>query len=372
MMNVSITSRSRVRAGIGWIRVLSAAFLCVLAASCAPSLKTVRVPSNAVADEARVQRELSLRTLADHWQRSARIHYTIVRNAGTLGGKKSRQDFGLTLHDLTFYPTPDRDIAAKLFGAGDRVTVRDVLPDSPAAAAGMRQGDTLVSINGTALGERHTAQAVELLKIPSEGPCTIEIQVLRAGRVRALRLTSTQVCDIPAFVVSSDAVNAYTDGSRVFVTTGMLNFAERDEDLALVVGHEIAHAALGHVTKRRVNSLLGSLVDAVVQVKTGFDTGGLGQRMGGIVFSRAFEAEADYLGAYLAARAGYDLHGAPQFWRKMSQDHPGSSRSNFFSTHPTSPERFVALERIVQEIRDKQERKLPLEPDRKSESASRE
>ena len=71
------------------------------------------------------------------------------------------------------------------------------------------------------------------------------------------------------------------------------------------------------------------------------------------LFSQLFEAEADYVGLYLVARAGYMVKDAPKFWRRMGIAHPASIHSNHAASHPGTPEWFVALEQTVVEILEK-------------------
>jgi len=84
-------------------------------------------------------------------------------------------------------------------------------------------------------------------------------------------------------------------------------------------------------------------------------------RAGQRAYSVAFEREADYVGAYYAARAGYDLAGAEEFWRSYSLESPDSIR--LATTHPVTPVRFVQIQKVVAEIADKQRRNEPLIPE---------
>jgi hypothetical protein len=83
----------------------------------------------------------------------------------------------------------------------------------------------------------------------------------------------------------------------------------------------------------------------------------------------AFEREADYVGAYYAARAGYDLTGAEHGWRDFGLLHP--DRIRFAKTHPTTPVRFVQMQKVAAEIADKLRRQLPLEPELRFTNADR-
>ena len=147
-----------------------------------------------------------------------------------------------------------------------------------------------------------------------------------------------------------------------------MRIARTDAQLALVLGHELAHANLGHLDKQWANQVLGWAGGAAIDgglVLGGIWTGGIFARQfaraGERAFSVDFEREADYVGAYYAARAGYDLTGAEEFWRTFSLESPDAIRTA--RTHPVTPVRFVQMQKVAAEIADKQRRNAPLMPE---------
>ena len=96
----------------------------------------------------------------------------------------------------------------------------------------------------------------------------------------------------------------------------------------------------------------------------------MGMQAGAIAYAKDFEAEADYLGTYLAARAGFEISDAPLLWRRMAVEHPGSIGRGFMATHPSTPERATALARTVEEIEGKIASGQPLVPERLPAAAS--
>jgi predicted Zn-dependent protease len=87
------------------------------------------------------------------------------------------------------------------------------------------------------------------------------------------------------------------------------------------------------------------------------------------VYSVEFEQEADYVGLYFMAQAGYKIDEAPNFWRRMATSN--SSSISMKSSHPTHPERFLALETTVKEIKDKIANNQPLKPEMKATSSTK-
>lgn len=71
------------------------------------------------------------------------------------------------------------------------------------------------------------------------------------------------------------------------------------------------------------------------------------------MFSQGYEREADYLGLYFMARAGFDPTKAPEVWRRMAAEYPAAIKETFLSTHPSTPERAATLEATIREINAK-------------------
>lgn len=165
-------------------------------------------------------------------------------------------------------------------------------------------------------------------------------------------------------------INAYADGENVVITPAMMRFVRSDEELALVLAHEYAHNAMGHVSSKQVNAIAGALLGAAVDAlaaSQGYGGNGdfmrAGAQIGAGSYSVAFEQEADYVGLYIAARSGYNVKKAIHFWRRFSVREP--ELIDVSTTHPTNPERFIALQKVIYEIDYKRKHHIPLVPDLK-------
>jgi len=190
----------------------------------------------------------------------------------------------------------------------------------------------------------------------------IPFTVKREDETVSVEVTPVPVCDYPFHVVQDDAVNATADSETMEVYTGMIRFVENDDELALILGHELAHNTMEHIQKSEGNYVAGALVGAVFGAILGVDLSGVGGRIGAGAFSQEFEAEADYVGVYYAARAGFDVSGVAKLWRRMAARNPGSIHLSG-STHPSSAKRFIAIEKTAEEVTAKKTKGEALVPE---------
>ena len=149
-----------------------------------------------------------------------------------------------------------------------------------------------------------------------------------------------------------------------------MRLTKTDNELALIVGHELAHITAGHFGKQGQNQIVGMIGGAAADAllaAAGLNTGGALTssfgRIGRNAFSPDFEKEADYIGLYFAARAGYSIKGVETFWRRMADEDPKSIR--FAGTHPTTAERFLVIAKTDGEIAAKRRKGVALRPNKK-------
>jgi len=161
-------------------------------------------------------------------------------------------------------------------------------------------------------------------------------------------------------LVQSDEVNAWCmPGGKVVVYTGLLPVAKDETGLAVVLGHEIAHAIAGHGGERMSQQLLaqmgGAALDVALQSKPQQTRAmwssvyGVGAQYGALLpFSRQQESEADHLGLVFMAMAGYGPHQAITFWTRMSAS-GGQKPPELLSTHPSDQRRIDDLRNLMPE-----------------------
>ena len=164
-------------------------------------------------------------------------------------------------------------------------------------------------------------------------------------------------------LIDSDQKNAWAmPGGKVVVYTGILEVAQNDAGLAVVMGHEIAHAIARHGSERMTQGLtitLGgvaldkALEDEPSATRNIFLTSyGIGATVGIMLpYSRTHETEADRLGLIFMAMAGYAPEEAVGFWQRMAQSKDGSGPPEFLSTHPADETRIRNIKANLYEAR---------------------
>ena len=162
-------------------------------------------------------------------------------------------------------------------------------------------------------------------------------------------------------LVEDEAINAWCmPGGKVVVYTGLLPVAQSESGLAVVMGHEIAHAIANHGNERMSEGLLAqfggmalakALEQKPQQTQDLFLTAyGLGATVGRILpHGRTQESEADHLGLIFMALAGYNPNDAITFWQRMAAAKEGAAPPEFLSTHPSDETRIRKIREAIPE-----------------------
>lgn len=272
--------------------------------------------------------------------RVARIGYRI----GLAGAPLCPDPYPLTgmlLQHLAEYGFADRDQAIELYGLDRGPGVLAVVEDSPAARAGIVAGDVLIAVNGTAfpspvtiaagLDNEEARPGIRMSEGWLEqalGRGAAQLTLLREGQEIQVRLEPESGCPARVRLARSDQVNAFANHGYAIMTTSLLNFLESDDELAIVLGHEIAHVILKHPEKLEAQGVPEGLFRSF---------GSNARRV------RATEVEADKLGLKLAWRAGYDVAAAIPYWRRYYGKY--AVMPQLFRTHPSLHDR----ERLIRE-----------------------
>jgi predicted Zn-dependent protease len=192
---------------------------------------------------------------------------------------------------------------------------------------------------------------------------------LRVGRIFVRLRTITGIEQKVAYqMVGGSEPNAFAaplDPKKtkfdyvVAVSYGMVAFTQNDDELAAVIGHELAHIAKGHIESKSTRRTIGGILGGIASVTVGVATGGAvipnlvgtGSKLGAIVYSKEQETEADHLGIAYAYRAGFNPEAGVAIWERFAREVPASDKKSILSTHPASSERMTRLKTTVDSIK---------------------
>lgn len=160
-------------------------------------------------------------------------------------------------------------------------------------------------------------------------------------------------------LVEDPTVNAWCmPGGKVVFYTGIMPICEDETGLAVVMGHEIAHAVARHGNERMSQGVLinggGVALDVLTSEEPGLardillQSYGIGSALGTLAYSRNHESEADKMGMVFMAMAGYDPRDAAEFWKRMAEV-GGQAPPEFLSTHPSNERRIADIEAFLPE-----------------------
>ncbi len=338
--------------------------LVLFTAACAPTTQGPVVSSEAAQAEAVIQREAAVREMVDEQARAQRVAQPILVSNAQLCGTDVGLYTGAAYLASSQAQREFRQTYADIYGIVEQPTVLQVLPNSPASGK-LKTGDIVKTVNGKKISKGASGvMALRNLSKKNEDKHAFEYVVERGGKDVSVSVMPEYACNYDVMVAPDERINAFDDGKSIVVTRGMMRFASSDNELALVLGHELAHNSRAHARAKTGNAVIGSLLGAVVTVATGVDVTSLGRDIGAGAYSQRFESEADYVGLYHTARAGYPIADAPQFWRRMASSNPEAIHLSG-SSHPSTAVRFVALDQTVKEIQSKKTAGRTLAPEEK-------
>ena len=255
--------------------------------------------------------------------------------------------FGVSLHHISQYEPAYHAAAQAAFGLDDTFpSILAVAEGSPASAAGLKPNDTLRAVNGADLADKGRGQTsaasydavsaamTALEALPEQREAILSIA--RGGQRLEVNVSPQNVCRSRVELAPGNAINANANGLVAQISGRLVDWVESDDELALVIAHEMAHNLLDHPKRLNEKSALSGLATSL----------GLAGRA-----QRQMEMEADRMGIVMAAGAGYNYKIAPDFWARLNSNSPLASF--LATTHPKTPTRRENAQRVVDELNTK-------------------
>ena len=382
-----------VHRSIGLLALASACYL----VGCMPLSEPVAPEVVGILDSHAIESQAE--SYSEHWAEKQRIYglvYPILKENVDLCGSNVVDEMGiewLTLNDLDGRL---RRSAASSLGVSTFPFLNVVVPGSSAHLAGLRQGDTLKSINGEAVEEdRLTTVPASmdeerfyrwkfnriLQKAIRSGP-TIRITYQRDGEPFETEMHHVKRCDYRVVLLDSDEVASISKGRTIWISKGLYELAQSDVEFQTMVAHELAHRILnhrfntssGHKVAQGIDTFINVVwtIGAIGAALSGDDLGGPPGRLFASDdpdkwHNREQELEADYLSMYILARAGVDFRESVGFWSRAPDESPLSD------VHVIEEdERLAHLLATEREIQKKKSENVPLIPNASGEVSANE
>ncbi len=331
------------------------------AAAAAPALAPPGARLIRAADRARV------------WRVGSRL-----RTAGAPLCKDTEHVFGFLVVDRPDFDSSWLESENKTGEPSVQLRVWEVRDDLMSASNLLARGDGILAVDGermTSLDDFNDAMASARRK----GVAILSVKRLDGdGSVSEVLLAGEPACDQDIHLVHDNVIATYPTGGDIYLTTALLETLESDDELALMISHDIAHETLGHLTRKRVQMGVGLLAEAAIMVFTAIPPTGSLARFGKHAFAGGMERDADRHGMYIAARAGYDPGPSAGLWTRFADRvrHPRSADETLghryrintdalLMNHPLSQERVDAMESVSGNIVRQRAAGLALVPDTK-------
>jgi len=297
------------------------------------------------------------------YPRIFRIGYQLVRSP-VPGHSKDEPNYNfvgvgaeeLKSHIRSFYNVPPEIKGVHVVG---------LYPGSQAAALDLGRGDLILSMDGKkvkSLGKFYK-------RIRKAKNDLIDAEVWRRGETLHVSLPVEKVYYNAQFLLNpTPNFDASASISKINVAIGAIRYARNDDELAVIMGHELAHVSLKHSHKNLGigvgTTILATGTAAVIDYFTVPGVGNLivspVEKASSAAISRRYEREADYYGMQHSFHSGYDVTNGAQIFARLATDSPNFAILSYtFASHPKTTERFLRLEKIIDEFKMTYPHKFP-------------
>lgn len=229
----------------------------------------------------------------------------------------------------------------------------NLLPESTLMSMSLENYNKFLKENNTVSATQKDAKLVK--KVGSKISHSVETYLKKTGKSKRVKNYKWEFN-----LVNDNTVNAWCmPGGKVVVYSGIMPVTEGEDGLAVIMGHEIAHAIARHGNERMSQQLLVALGGVSLAVALNEKPQktqelfllayGVGAGSGVLAYSRKHESEADKMGMVFMAKAGYNPENAVDFWYRMKEQTGGSKVPNFLRTHPTHDKRIKKIREYLPE-----------------------
>ena len=296
----------------------------VLSVSCSTNKNIAYKDEISLAEEKEilVQKKILINEMAKASIKIHKITWPILLANKEKCKKNKNKSYGNLFADIHDLPEEDKEIFLTLFNnkidpkyfnkykVSGFPVILSVAKTSPSYHAGLLENDIILEIN-----DKNTKNFREKLAFVLEKKKILKLKILRGKKEIKVSMIGTQSCSFNVQVLPSGFPNAFADGEKVFITMAAIMLSQTKDELAFLIGHELAHNIL-HYRNFEANEANLKAIDYLDKPK-------IRQIKNILVWSNEKrEIEADIEGLHLAFKAGFSLDNVNDYWRRLSVFNP--------------------------------------------------
>ncbi len=269
-----------------------------------------------------VQKKILIKEMAKASIKVHKISWPILLANKQKCKDNKKKSYGTLFADVNDLPEEDKTIFSTLFNnfidpkyfqkyqVDGFPIILSIAKNSPAYNAGLLKNDIILEIN-----DKNTQNFRKKLLFILESKEYLKLKILRGKQEIKVNMTGVQSCSYNVQVLPSGFPNAFADGEKVFITMAAIKLAQTKDELAFLIGHELAHNILHYrnFDSNEANLLAIDYLDKpkIRQLKSIF-----------VWSNENREIEADIEGIHLAFKAGFSLENVNDYWRRLSVFNP--------------------------------------------------
>tara|TARA_Y100001970_G_scaffold248173_1_gene317510 strand:+ start:323 stop:1363 length:1041 start_codon:yes stop_codon:yes gene_type:complete len=307
-------------------------------------------------EEIFLQKELLLNEMISSSKILHQISWPILKNNRDICYQDGSYSFGVLFATQTDLPKKDLKYFKKIFNKNIKSfyfkkyqvdsfpVVVSISQDSPAYQSNLLEGDIVLKIS-----DLNVKNFRSKLKKSIRRSSKLKLTILRNEEIIRKEINGVKICNYNIQAIPSPAPNAYADGEKVFITLAAIKLARTNDELAFLIGHELAHNIFHYkyIKGSEANSLAINYNDApkLKNFNSFF-----------LYSSQAKEIEADLKGVEIAYKGGYSLDNVNDYWRRLSVFNPNMISSSS-SVYKSNALRAIMISKTLKKLKNEDDRK---------------
>ncbi len=303
--------------------------------------------------EALLQKEILITEMANSSKKIHKIAWPILRNNSNICKKSFTYSYGMLFASPEDIPEKENFLFKALFNSKINKYLYDdyevnsfpiilsVAKDSPADLAGLENNDIILKIN-----DKNTKNFRKSFKKSITHSNKLKVLVFRNGNIIEKKIEGINICDYSIQPFPAGSPNAFADGKKVFITIAAIKLAESDDELAFLIGHELAHNIFHYNT--------GGASEAYTESINYLDRPKI--RNVSAIFTwtnEKRETEADIEGTKIAFKGGYNLDKVSDYWRRLSVFNPNYIKQSSY-IYRSNAARAVIINKTLKKLKDEE------------------